>query len=59
MRKVKWGVIGTATIARDWVIPGIESSGNSEFYAIASRSGDKLRPYENRCPKLYDSYESF
>lgn len=57
MRKVKWGVIGTATIAHDWVIPGIESSGNSEFYAIASRSREKLIPYENRCSKLYDSYD--
>src|SRR5213075_1508575 len=40
--KIRWGVLGYARIAREDVIPAIQRSANSEFYAIASRSGEKL-----------------
>lgn len=41
-RKVRWGVLGYARIARENVIPAIQRSSNSEFFAIASREGSKL-----------------
>jgi predicted dehydrogenase len=41
-RKIRWGVLGYARIAREDVIPAIQRSSNSEFYAIASRTGEKL-----------------
>jgi predicted dehydrogenase len=41
-RKVRWGVLGYARIARESVIPAIRRARNSEFHAIASRDGEKL-----------------
>lgn len=39
MTKVKWGVLGTAGIARGCTIPGMKEAGNCELYAIAGRNG--------------------
>jgi predicted dehydrogenase len=58
-RKIRWGVLGYARIAREDVIPAIQCSSNSEFYAIASRSKEKLeecRARFNGAPACY-SYE--
>jgi predicted dehydrogenase len=41
-RKIRWGVLGYARIAREDVIPAIQCSSNSEFYGIASRTTEKL-----------------
>lgn len=41
-RKIRWGVLGYARIARESVIPAILRSSNSEFYALASRDETKL-----------------
>ncbi len=41
-RKVRWGVLGYARIARESLIPAIRRSENSEFLAIASREEAKL-----------------
>ena len=41
-RKIRWGVLGWARIARENVIPAIQRSGNSEFHALASRDPAKL-----------------
>lgn len=35
--KVKWGILGTANIARYATIPGIKGAGNAELFAIAGR----------------------
>lgn len=56
MKKVKWGILGAATIAVNKGIPAIERSENSMLYAIASRSREKLSPFKGKCEKLYDSY---
>ena len=58
-RKVKWGVLGYARIARTSVIPAINQTENSEFYALASRDRAKLEECRSQfnCAKLYDSYE--
>jgi len=41
-RKIRWGVLGYARIARENLIPAMQRSSNSEFYAIASREESKL-----------------
>lgn len=41
MERMKWGVLGTANIATQKVIPGFKRSATAEVVAIASRSLDK------------------
>ena len=41
MNKVKWGILGTANIARWGMIPGMKKADNCELYAIAGRNADK------------------
>jgi predicted dehydrogenase len=47
-RKVRWGVLGYARIARESLIPAIQRSANSEFCAIASRDQAKLSECRGR-----------
>ncbi|MCX7711344.1 MAG: Gfo/Idh/MocA family oxidoreductase [Clostridia bacterium] len=58
-KKVKWGVLGYARIAKEHVIPAIMKSANSEFYAVASRDEEKLKSCREQfgCEKTYKSYE--
>jgi xylose dehydrogenase (NAD/NADP) len=58
-RKIRWGVLGWARIARENVIPAIQRSKNSEFYAIASRDTAKLAECRARFPavRTYQSYD--
>ena len=60
VRKIRWGVLGYARIARESLIPAIVRSSNSVFHAIASREtakldacGEKFGPV-----KTHQSYES-
>lgn len=57
---IKWGVLGYARIAHQWVIPAIVCANNAVPYAIASRSEDKLQEAKERFgfEKLYSSYEA-
>ena len=41
-RKIRWGVLGYARIARDSVMPAIQRADNSELHALASRDEAKL-----------------
>jgi D-xylose 1-dehydrogenase (NADP+, D-xylono-1,5-lactone-forming) len=58
-RKIRWGVLGWARIARENVVPAIQRSANSEFHAIASRDSAKLAECRERFPaaKPYSSYD--
>jgi predicted dehydrogenase len=58
-RKIRWGVLGYARIARDNVIPAICASSNSLFHAIASRDDAKLAACRAQFsnPKTYRSYD--
>lgn len=47
-RKIRWGVLGYARIARESLIPAIIRSTNSEFHAIASREESKLAECQAR-----------
>ena len=60
-RKIRWGVLGYAKIARESVIPAILRSSNSVFYALASRDAAKRAESQSRFPQghtLFDSYEA-
>jgi predicted dehydrogenase len=58
-RKIRWGVLGYARIARESVMPAILRSANSELYALASQSAAKLAEAQARYPLVrpYASYE--
>ena len=60
MRKIKWGVLSTAKIGLDKVIPALQAGQYCEVTAIASRDGDKAQAAARRLgiPKAYDSYEA-
>lgn len=59
MKKVKWGVIGTAGIAKGCTIPGMQQAENCEMYAIAGRSLEKAMAFQREFgfKKAYGSYE--
>lgn len=44
---VKWGVLGTANIAKGCTIPGMQFAGNCELYAIAGRDESKVERYKS------------
>jgi len=59
MRKVKWGILGAAKIARQRVIPGLQNGSFCEVTAIASRDLAKAQAAASELgiPKTYGSYE--
>ena len=59
-RKIRWGVLGYAKIAREQLIPAILRSNNSEFTALASRDAAKLTEARQRypIPKVCVGYET-
>ncbi|MCM3629621.1 Gfo/Idh/MocA family oxidoreductase [Paenibacillus glycanilyticus] len=59
-KKLKWGILGCAGIAKRAVIPGLHLSELNEAAAIASRDGDKAKhtAEELNIPTAYDSYEA-
>jgi len=58
-RKVKWGILGVASLVRRRVMPGLAQCEHTEVTAIASRSLEKAQTYaaEAHIPKAYGSYE--
>lgn len=58
-RKIKWGIIGTAGIARSMTIPAMRRARNCELYAIAGRSLEKALNFKEEYgfEKAYGSYE--
>ncbi len=58
-RKVRWGILGYAGIARNHVIPAMAKAENAELSAIASRSRDKLKEAVAQFGfrKVYESYD--
>ncbi|MCK5153986.1 MAG: Gfo/Idh/MocA family oxidoreductase [Spirochaetales bacterium] len=57
--KIKWGVLGDAGIARNYVIPGMQAGKYSEITAIASRDINKSKKTAGALgiEKAYGSYE--
>ncbi len=58
--KAKWGILGTAKIAKQALVPGIRGAEGSELYAVASRDPEKADRFaaEIGAPKSHGSYES-
>jgi predicted dehydrogenase len=59
MKKVRWGVLSTAKIGLQRVLPGMQKSAYCDIRAIASRSAESARKAADRLgiPKAYGSYE--
>lgn len=59
MNKVRWGILGTAKIAREWMIPAIKKSPHAKVAAIASRDGVRADAIalEMDIPLALGSYE--
>jgi predicted dehydrogenase len=60
MRKLKWGILSTAKIGLDTVIPAMRASTNGEVVAIASREAAKAEQVAAKMgiPRAYGSYEA-
>jgi D-xylose 1-dehydrogenase (NADP+, D-xylono-1,5-lactone-forming) len=58
--KVKWGILGNATIARKCVIPAIFNSTNGHIHALGSRNPQGAKPIVKtyNIPQVYPRYES-
>lgn len=59
-KKLKWGILGCASIAKGAVIPGVHLSELNEVAAIASRDIEKAKKTadELNIPVAYGSYEA-
>ena len=59
MERVKWGVLGTAGIARWATIPGMKKAEHCELYAVAGRKIEKAQAYARGFgfEKAYGSYD--
>src|SRR4051812_7937557 len=60
MRQVRWGILSTAKIGREKVIPGMQASQLCNIAGIASRNGEQARAVAEKLhiAKAYDSYEA-
>ena len=58
--KVRWGILSTAKIGREHVIPALQASEHGEVVAIASRDADTARRAgaELGIPRVHGSYEA-
>jgi predicted dehydrogenase len=58
MNRIRWGILGNAKIARDFVIPAIRLSRNGEVVALASRDRAKAAEICQRfsIPTLHEDY---
>ncbi|MEJ2005667.1 MAG: Gfo/Idh/MocA family oxidoreductase, partial [Cyclobacteriaceae bacterium] len=59
MKKIRWGILSTAKIAREQLIPAIQKSQFGEVVAIASRSEQRAEQcaFKLGIEKSYGSYE--
>ena len=59
-KRVRWGILGAAKIAREWLCPAIHMSKAGTIEAIASRTAGKAedlaRPYGD--VRIFDDYEA-
>lgn len=58
--KIKWGILGTAGIAKNCTIPGMLKTENCEVYAIAGRKKEKVEEFQKLfgIEKGYFDYDS-
>ena len=58
-KRLRWGILSTANIARRKVVPGMRRSTRSEVVAVGSRSESAARAFADELgiPRAYGSYE--
>jgi len=58
--KVRWGILSTAKIGLEKVVPSMQKASNLEVVAIASRDAERAREAADRLhlPQAFDSYEA-
>ena len=58
-KQVRWGILSTARIAEDRLIPAFHASKIAELVAVASRDYDRGRKFasRNQIPRTYGSYD--
>ncbi len=58
--QIRWGVLGTAKIAREWLCPALALSKKGRFDAIASRSLESAKAFAAHFPgiKAYGDYQA-
>ena len=59
-KKVNWGILGTADIAKKCTIPAMLKADNCNLYGIAGRSEEKVNGFKNKFnfERAYYSYEA-
>ena len=59
--KVRWGLIGTSTIARSRVVSAIRDQPDGEIVAVMSSNADRARDFakETSIPRSYGTVDSF
>ncbi|MFL5746673.1 MAG: Gfo/Idh/MocA family protein, partial [Niastella sp.] len=59
MKKVRWGILSTAKIAREKVIPAMQTGAYCDIVAIASRNKEQAQETAMKLgiPVVYGSYE--
>ena len=59
MKNVRWGVLGTAGIARSQTIPAMQQAENCDLCAIAGRDPEKARSFQEEFgfEKVYTDYD--
>ena len=59
-KKVNWGILGCAAIAKARTIPGLLQAENANLYAVASRGKENAEEFQQMysAEKAYDSYEA-
>ena len=60
MKKLRWGILGAAKIAGQWLIPAMQESEYAEVVAIGSRDSEKARAFAQKAgiPKAHGSYQA-
>ncbi|MFC7703315.1 Gfo/Idh/MocA family protein [Plastorhodobacter daqingensis] len=60
MTHLRWGVLGAAKIARNFVCPAIHQAEGAALVALATQSAEKAQPFLARYPglRIHDSYEA-
>lgn len=60
MKKLRWGVISTANIAKQFLIPAMHAAENTEVVAVASRDRRRGEAFarETGIARVHDSYEA-
>lgn len=60
MSKIRWGLIGASTIAREWMIGAMRAQPDGEVVAVMSSSAERSKAYaaENGIARAYDSIDA-